>query len=466
MHSSHEHQHGRRRPARDTPQRTPTTPTRRKQRHSHRPTGVSSASRPSRKEYRSRRTRAAGIRGGAAGIRGGRAVAAGSSGCVFDPPLACEGSRGDARARSRPSGRDYVTKLSLRDRAQAEFEKTEWILHAVAPIANYDDYFIIPTEDPCRPAPLTKTDLVGFGPTCAAPLKGFTAANVNTRLAQLGATHVVNGGTTFFDAVMAGERSWVLPEFSKGMAHLLKGLTELNDRGVMHGDIKEDNVVYGLAPGPGQTRVNRVRLIDWDNAIDIAEYRKTPPKVYHTCIGVLVNQPITYALICHNALTTLKNDKTSSNDVLADKLLSKISRLHTDNEEAAAKYAGVDVTRAHYRAQLLALLDKFRRRGVFNVGAYLDLLAHNYDVYGWLYLNNYAWMNSKYLFTGAFVDDAPAARFLVKYMYSPDALVEPYDLKKMLTDWKRVTRELVTSPPKGSSSSSSSARTRKRKHNA
>ena len=67
--------------------------------------------------------------------KGGKVLGSGTYGCIFRPPLLCEGQT------ERQKG--YVTKLMLRKEAKAEYEEIQTFLQYIKSIANYQKYFII-----------------------------------------------------------------------------------------------------------------------------------------------------------------------------------------------------------------------------------------------------------------------------------------------------------------------------------
>jgi hypothetical protein len=178
-------------------------------------------------------------------LRGGYAVAAGTFGCVFLPALACE--RGQRATNA-------VSKLMYADDALNEYKESNIVRNFVVVMPPHlKDAFIAATALPCLPAPFTDEDLVDADAVCT----NFTAAeradlrSVRTNLRVLNQR---DGGRSL--ASLHFPRT---PEFHgvhHGIIELLPAVREMNLRGVIHGDIKENNLVYS-------SRDRKVRVIDW-----------------------------------------------------------------------------------------------------------------------------------------------------------------------------------------------------------
>jgi hypothetical protein len=181
-------------------------------------------------------------------IRGGYAIAAGTFGCVFLPALACEG-------QSRLP--NTVSKLMSQEDADAEYRETDLIrlLLTVMPPASKDS-FIVPLAPPCKPAPFDSGDLDHAPQVCT----NFPYAE-RADLAAAAATHAYrilnqkDGGFSLSSLRLCSEDA-DFEHINTGILNLLPVVREMNLRGVIHGDLKDSNLVYNPADG-------KVRIIDW-----------------------------------------------------------------------------------------------------------------------------------------------------------------------------------------------------------
>ena len=340
----------------------------------------------------------------------------------------------------------------MADNSESE---SDFVVHVLRPalvyIRNADKYFIVPGE-PCTPAPLETDDLVEFEKYCTRPLNGMTSAAVQTQaeLDKLQAMQILDGGVTFSTAIdtfsaAPPTRRWSFPEFNESMTDLLtNGIVPLNNQGVVHYDIKQDNIVYDGT---------HVRLIDWDRAVEPRDWASVVYTWPH--FQTLVQQPAAYSLLCsyaHEVISNAAAARSSAAQVL-DALTAKLlvnqtrvdmpNRLHRVAEKLGENYARVIVNPTdQLREILIAFYDESTY--TFNWDGYAMLLLRNYDVYGWLALNNLCWNNFSVLFEPGSVPAAlnfndKSRDFLAKYMYAPKILAQPYNIAQMIFELKSFT---------------------------
>lgn len=317
------------------------------------------------------------------------------------------------------------------------------------------EHFILPQE-PCTPAALTAEDLVDSELYCSAPLKFDLEANdLNDNLANLKALDAMDGGPTLaaLTACTVGSRirnrriNFV--SFSESMIRLLHAIRELNQKGVVHYDIKDNNVVY---------RDETLRLIDWDRAFFYRDWTVTRDAMQH--FQSLYQQPLAYAFLCQNALIEI--DTAEASNFTAEQLLESLMGIadlgvHIYARNLIAAYARVTppVTVEAVRDQVGAILSRFYVNHKFDWDGYVALLCANYDVYGWLAVNSFCWARHEMIFNHfpgqglLFFDDAfesRAASFFRTYMFSPQVLVEPYNVDIMLDEFQKLIHTPAGAP--------------------
>lgn len=415
--------------------RTPTRPTPRKR---------SAAARPSpRLKRRSRRLR----RPQPPPFAGGEAFAHGANGCVFRPALRC---RGQAQS---PEGK--ISKLS-----QTGVSEKEWTTVSVVRTAienartetgqDLNPYFILPDTKPCTPQ-FEEGDLRDkFTEHC----KAYRGKDVSI-------LQITDGGATLYDRGKNLTLRNLIPipklrfiPFLNAMIQLLQnGIVPLNLQGVLHGDIKPDNVVCET-----KNHKYEIRLIDWDRFV-------TRETVYTVMtqgdrFQTKMNQPVAYAFCSQqvsklvgkqlDAQTLNKQQVPVRRQLDAQTLITELTRekqkFHPVEQQDAAKYAtGLREMAENDAAQIRAIVHKFYKDATkqFDWTGYVELLIQNYDVYGWLSVINFCMQKQGTMFSDAtsyryYVE--PMKKFLHDYMYRPEVLVEPYNTAAMITRLNEIRR--------------------------
>lgn len=416
--------------------RSPTRPTPRKR---------SAAARPSpRLKRRSRRLRR---RPQPPPFAGGEAFAHGANGCVFRPALRCPGQK------QSPEGK--ISKLSLTNVSQREWAKVRVIRTAIDDASkafgqDLNPYFILPDTEPCVPQ-FKQEDL---GDEFRQHCNNYRGNNV--RILQ-----ITDGGATLYDR-RESTTLRLIPKlkfipFLNAMIQLLQnGIVPLNRQGVLHGDIKPDNVVCET-----KNHKYEIRLIDWDRFV-------TRETVYTVMtqgdrFQTKMNQPVAYAFCSQqvpelvgkqlDAQTLNKQQVPVRKWLDAETLITELPKLqnnHPVEQQDAAEYAtGSREMAENNAAQIQAIVHKFyRNRTVtkqFDWTGYVELLIQNYDVYGWLSVINFCMQKQGTMFSDAARYDyyvQPMKAFLRHYMYTPTVLVEPYDTAAMI----KLLNEIRQSP--------------------
>ena len=193
---------------------------------------------------------------------GGKAIGAGSYGCVFDPPLLCDNTD------MFPYNPAQISKLMYKNEAIEEMELMTYVQGIVQTIPNNDKYFLLKDVNMCNPAELSDTDLEDYDKECTLFTKSHNGNNilssdVNMNLDKLLLINMPNGGmslSSVFETILSEPiektRNELFIFINNKLIELLKnGIIPLNQKGFLHSDIKDDNILVGID--------NNVRLIDW-----------------------------------------------------------------------------------------------------------------------------------------------------------------------------------------------------------
>lgn len=212
-----------------------------------------------KKNYRNK------ARTGKSKTTGGKVIASGGYGCVFNPALKCEG------AANRESNK--ISKLMTNKHAIEEYQEINKIKDKLDSIENYEDYFLIYDITLCRPNKLTERDLTAFGDKCSPlPKDGIRKKNINSKLNEVMALNLPNGGLPVDDYVYANGNYDKLYDTHIALVNLLKkGVVPMNKKNIYHSDIKDSNVLIDNSDSS-----LKARLIDWGLTVEYTSNSKEP----------------------------------------------------------------------------------------------------------------------------------------------------------------------------------------------
>ena len=188
---------------------------------------------------------------------GGEAVAAGSYGCVFRPPIKC--------ANNETVPLSHISKLMYNNESVVkEVEEMNKVKEIIKTIPNNEKYFLVMNTTVCSPDKLTDADLNLFDEKCDLFTdKNITSKNVNSNLNKLKLITMPDGGMEVDDYIQnllfnpnQREKYSSFIKINSGLIDLLNnGIVPINKSGLNHMDIKGNNVLID--------KLGRVRLIDW-----------------------------------------------------------------------------------------------------------------------------------------------------------------------------------------------------------
>lgn len=392
-------------------------------------------------------------------------MASGSFGCVFRPALKCDG---DERGLASGAGGGVITKLALREKSEEEWSVSRILFNAIqnaktrvepqTPGDDPENYFILPDKI-CTPSYFEPADLDNFDRFCKNPLEGLEAEKVEVARAnnELKVLQLRDGGPTLNGLARNVDKILSAPFWDAMIRLLEKGITPVNRIRVLHHDVKYNNVVYDDHTS-GEDENTYLRLIDSDRVIRLAtrENIRSMQERYEVFQSEM-QQPIAYAFLCDAAHERI--DRKLPLAMTSRSLYYIIERLHLKEETAAENYVGIDdaerethrgtVKYVGMRAQITAILTRFYDESTytFDWGGYAALLTANYDVYGWLGLVSYCMQHHERIFSDyskySFYGSAVAMKaFLREYMFSPEILATPYDIREIVVRLTQIIRGL------------------------
>jgi serine/threonine protein kinase len=342
--------------------------------------------------------------------------------------------------------------MSLQPSSDEEFENSRRLSQIVSKIPNFENFFVVPLLQ-CTPAPLTDSDLNGVDGTClgaSGPLE-ISQDYLNANLSSYRIIQMADGGITFRTANSNAQADWSFPRVLSAMCNLLdNGIVPMNTAGVLHFDLKDDNIVFD-----GE----HVRLIDWDRALFLSDFDLNLTS--NTCCGILtlVGQPVSYAFHVQEFFDLVEDYEHFTNEEFANLVCREVIRFHKTAEKELASACGFVIDDSFIKAQVLVMLNEFRTPAradgtwKWERMRYYKLLQYNFDVYGWLMLVLFLYGNAGSLFLAVdaarLTDPDVAAewnRFFITYLYTPAVLCEPYEVSTILEDIRALIRLLRVTP--------------------
>jgi hypothetical protein len=335
--------------------------------------------------------------------KGGKVLASGGFGCVFTPALRCE--------NKKTRKRNGVSKLMTTNHAIKEYNEIVQIKEKLKTIKKYTDYFLVNDISICKPALLTKSDLIDFTQKCTALQKDdkITSKNINDSLDKMMILNMKNGGLPVDDFIFIAEHFSDLYELNHSLMSLLKnGIIEMNKKNIYHCDIKDSNILVEKKQNSLKTR-----LIDWGLATVYIPFHNNPfpntwinrPLQYNVPFSVIIFTDVfieKYTKYTNDGLNKKEEEGLSAFvsdylDYWIDergmghlKLMDQIIHILLDQEKERKETSISQITMDYitkYIVNILIHFTIFRENGTWslNMREYLDhVFIDNVDVWGFV----------------------------------------------------------------------------------
>jgi serine/threonine protein kinase len=167
-----------------------------------------------------------------------RKIAKGAYGCIYKPPMTCEGA-------PVTSDKDmYVSKVQRQDYTMKELKSVE----AIRQIPGWRYYFLIPEEQTCRPAPEYNSLIKECDTLTGLQRKDITFVDIKY------------GGKPLSAA------SFPITKFNIRifLIHMIEALILLQNKGIAHADLHMGNILIDES-------TLQTKIIDFGQAISITE---------------------------------------------------------------------------------------------------------------------------------------------------------------------------------------------------
>ena len=217
---------------------------------------------------------------------GGIPVYPGGYSCVFKPQLKCKKTKTrkikkiDGK-KNKNNGNNGVSKLLFKKHADIEMRNIEHFYNALKKIPKSHKYFLFTKTTTCPPAKISKRDLQGFDEMCT----NFTShdvneSNINTPsvIRSLKLINMPNAGVSVNEWLFYVEKNHTvvtpltmsrIKTFNKLISTLiLNAIAPMNRQGVIHNDMKEDNILIKDATTTTTTIMTNAKVIPAPTIID------------------------------------------------------------------------------------------------------------------------------------------------------------------------------------------------------
>ena len=225
-------------------------------------------------------------------MKGGKAIASGSYGCVFKPALLC---KGDSERKT-----DYITKVLYHSYADLELKEMEMVKEVLKDIPDGDKYFLVNNITKCQLNEIDSDELKGRQNKCSdAFAKSLTDREFNLKINKglITGINIPYGGKDLLETIGSNLTNKTFMNINKGIINLIKnGIVKFNKKKLLHLDIKHMNMLYN-------PKDKNVRLIDWGIC---AKYTDDVVTEGVKDRNLMFNRPITNFLFDHHFTSVLK----------------------------------------------------------------------------------------------------------------------------------------------------------------
>tara|TARA_B110000285_G_scaffold116815_1_gene132391 strand:+ start:347 stop:1723 length:1377 start_codon:yes stop_codon:yes gene_type:complete len=389
-------------------------------------------------------------------INGGKVIASGGYGCVFMEALKCKGSSRRQRGK--------ISKLMTVKHSESEYDEINKIKKKLDKIKNYSNYYLLNDINLCKPAKLTKSDLVDFKSKCSSlPKDNITKKNINKKLDQLMVLNMPYGGLPV-DDYLDDFYFEKLHEVHVSLMRLLNnGIFPMNKLNIYHCDIKDSNVLVDESANPLKTR-----LIDWGLVTHYIPFKnnkfpkswRNRPLQFNVPFSVIIFTDVfveKYTKFIHDGGTITERslkpfivdyinvwikERGKGHYEYINKMMfmlfsNDLTSGHKDEKRQKTEAQTFDII-VNYIVDVLVHFTRFRDDGTLNLREYVDSVFINIvDIWGFitiyyevidLLFDNYASLNSSEL--QMFVK---LKFIIIKYLYTPRH--EPIDVDMLDADF-------------------------------
>ena len=363
--------------------------------------------------------------------KAGKAIAAGTYGCVFKPPIKC--------ADGRKGYEKGVSKLLTNKNAEEEMEVINNVMPILLKIPNNERYFIPNSEMPfydCKVGEFNEEDLnnsskctnfeyiQNLSNSEIEKSKNFIRDNKKdfTIIQQ------ADGGIElkkFIDTIPKGKITvYFLQKLNENICDLIKnGVVKMNNEGLLHLDLKPENMVI-------QPTLPLVRIIDWGFAKQVNNYTNIDDLESNLVAWtIMFNVPPSSILFENEAIDYINQNY---NDKNIDGILKMLYQVHFQDSHRAFLFNLISKLDKHpgntWASFLASVIKKYTKDSNFDAFKYFEeVYRHNVDIYSvlltYVYFIGNKKIPDKYL--------SGLKDICYRYMFSPEIAVTKIDVNKL-----------------------------------
>lgn len=195
-------------------------------------------------------------------MNGGIPIYPGGFSCVFKPQLRCKNKT------IKIQKKEGISKLLFKKYAEIEMENIQRFYNATKKIPKSHKYFLFTRSKMCSPAKIPKLDLRGFDEMCTNfTTHDVSESNINSKsnINNLKLINMPDAGLSVNEWLFKTRlTSAHIIIFNKLIAKLiLNAIAPMNKQGVIHNDMKEDNILIKDADANTKNVMPLPTIIDW-----------------------------------------------------------------------------------------------------------------------------------------------------------------------------------------------------------
>lgn len=363
--------------------------------------------------------------------KAGKAIAAGTYGCVFKPPIKC--------ADGRKGYEKGVSKLLTNDNAEEEMEVINNVMPVLSEIPNNERYFIPNSKMPfydCKIGEFSEEDLDNT--TVCKNLDYIQ--NLNKSDIQKAKKYIsdnkkdftiiqqADGGLElkkFIDFVpLKTLTDNYLQKLNENICDLIKnGVVKMNQKGLLHLDLKPENMVI-------EPEFPLIRIIDWGFAKRVNNYKNVGNLESNLLAWtIMFNVPPSSILFDKETINYINNNYNGKN---IEDILNKLYQVHFDDGHRGFLFSLINKLGKHagntWATFLRSVITKYTKDSKFDAFKYFEeVYKHNVDIYSvlltYVYFIDKNKIPSKYL--------SGLKDICYRYMYSPEIAISKIDVNKL-----------------------------------
>lgn len=380
--------------------------------------------------------------------KAGKAIAAGSFGCVFKPPIKCaDGSKGYEKG---------VSKLLTNKNAEEEIKTINNVMPILSKIPNNKMYFIPNSEMPflkCKIGEFSEEDLEN-STVCRnleyiRNLKGYNKNLTDVEIEK--AKNFIrdnkdyftiiqqeDGGISLHKYIREIDKSDVTIDFlqklNKNICDLIKnGVVKMNQEGLLHLDLKPDNMVI-------EPSLPLIRIIDWGMARQVNNYNNfSNLKDNLFSSSIMFNVPPSSILFNKGVINYINESYDGKNiDFIKNKFYQSYfdkNDLHKNDFHSEILLNLIDILGKHagnaannWATFLAMVITKYTKDSKFDAFKYFEeVYRHNVDIYSvlltYVFFIYYEKIPTKYL--------SGLKDICYRYMFSREIAITKIDVNKL-----------------------------------